>query len=170
MHVVLQPGIAHFVFDMGKCVEHANPAIFVADIFIPFLIITILTAVKVQHVFPDEDETENALPDHWLDDFSFEVHDIVADTVVPFPNKLNDGKALVVVGKEHFEVKGRGAEIVPLGMDKIVIDFLGEIKFVVRPTVEGRPFILCGDVFFPPIIKWLDIVHSGLRFFSLRAG
>lgn len=117
-------------------INHDNPATILRHIVPPFLVIEVITAVEIEDVFPDQDELANTFPDHGINDFAFEGHDIILDGIVPFPYQFNNGIIQVIIRKQQFHVEGPGAKLIPLWMDVVVVNRLAEFKFTVFPAVE----------------------------------
>ena len=92
-----EPGIAHFLFYVLQGVQKADPAVIFGDILVPFLIVTIVRAVKVQDIFTNEDIFVNARFHHGVDHFPFQEFDVVVQAIVPFSDQFDDGETFVII-------------------------------------------------------------------------
>lgn len=160
IYKILQAGTDHFFFNVLKGIQKANPTAFILNIIVPFFVITVIGAMKIQHIFTNKKKPVDAITHHVIDDFPFEVHDIVVQAIVPFADEFNDGKPFIIIGKEYFQVKRCRAKFIPLGVNKVVVDLISEVKLAVLPAVKRRELVFGGDILVAPLVEWFDIVHN----------
>jgi len=156
--VIIDAVLSEFLQNMVAEIQHGNPP--VLAFLIPFFVITVITRMEIQYVFADEDEFGNAFLHHQLSHFALEEHDVVVDGIVPFTDHFDDGKTLLVVRKQDFNVQGLRSEAVPLRMNQVVVHFVCEHEFAVFPFVKGTSFVFAGIVEVLPEIVRLDRVHA----------
>lgn len=118
-------------------VEQGNPTIDFRDFVEPFLVVAVVVRMEIQHVLPYEDEPFDALVLEGLNDIALERHHIVEQGVVPFADELEDGKPLLIIRKEDLGKEGGAPDVVPLGVDEVIVDAFGEMRFAVDPFMEG---------------------------------
>jgi len=87
------------------------------------------------------------------------MHDIIVQYVIPFAKQFNNTKMPVVINIQDFQVQGIGSELIPLGMDEIIVNGVGEFKFAVFASVERGPLVFGGYVKRLPMIKGFYTVH-----------
>src|SRR5690625_5708671 len=65
-------------------VHKQNPAFLIYRILVPFFIVVILPAMKVQNIFTDQQKFTYPFFHHRIQDISFQKHNIVVKTIIPF--------------------------------------------------------------------------------------
>ena len=68
-------------------------------------------------------------------------NDVIVDAIVPLTDKLDDRKTLVIIYKKNFYKKGRGADMIPLGMDDVIVDLVVEFKIAVFAAIKRGALI-----------------------------
>jgi len=119
--------------------------------------------MEVENVLSDQYKLEDAFVHEFLQDFPLQFHNIVLNGIIPLPDHLDDGILLLVVGQEDLQVERTATEIVPLGMNIIVVDGLGEFEFGIGPSMKRRAIVFLADVDMPPVIKGFYVVHPAAK-------
>ena len=125
---------------MVSKVNKGNPAI--VQLIKPLFVIKVVFTMHIEYVFAYQNEFVDSRIHHGSDDFIFENHNVVVDTIVPLANELDYPKAGFIIGEDNFQVKGLRAEIVPLRMDEIIVDYLAKLELTILSSIERRFFIL----------------------------
>ena len=158
--VLVQVRTGQLLCDMLPKVEQGNPAIRIGDFIKPLFVVAIVARMKVEHIFANQNEALNALLHQGFDHVALQVHHIVKEGVIPFTNELDDREPFVVIGKQDFRKQCGAADVVPLGMDEVVVDPLCVVGLAVLPVVKRGTLIVTGDVKIPPIVEGFDVVHD----------
>ena len=90
-----------FLVGMFGHTQEYDPAAFIFNILVPFLVVAVVAAMEVEYIFRNQDKLCNALRDHRIYDGPFQGFDIVFDRVVSFPDKFYDRKILIIVYEKH---------------------------------------------------------------------
>jgi hypothetical protein len=67
---------------------------------------------------------------------------------------------LIIISIKDFEIKGSASKFIPLGMDIIIVDRVGKIKFIIVTPVQRRALVLGSYIRISPLKIWLNIMHS----------
>src|SRR5690606_32748068 len=67
---ILQAGVFHFLLHVIQGIDKADPASVFTNIFMPFLVITIVGAMEIQHIFTDEYEFVDVAGGEYIDDLT----------------------------------------------------------------------------------------------------
>ena len=108
--------------------------------------------MEVEYILTYEDEFIDVVPLKVLNDISFEMHNVVVESIVPFANELKNDIAFVVVGVEDFHVQRFGPHIIPAGGQVVAVHSFGVNVVVVffpfkrgvwirRRVVIGKPSV-----------------------------
>jgi hypothetical protein len=146
MDIMIQVRVVEFQSGVFRHVQGYDPAAFIPDVLPPFFIIAIVRAMEVQDVFGDEDEFMDPFGDQTVDHLALQGHDIIFDTVIPFPDHFNDGKRELIIGVKDFDVEIIRSKIIPLWVDEIIIDGIGISKLIILPPIKWGLLILLGCV------------------------
>ena len=115
--------------------------------------------VKIQHVFADEHKFGHPTVAQRVDHFPLQKHDVVEQTVVPFPNEFEHSVALFVIREQHLGVQGLAPKFIPLRVNVVVVHLQVIREFVVHPVVKWAEWIVAGDVVIAPSVIRFKCVH-----------
>jgi len=160
VQVVVQTGIFKLVANVLQGIEQHNPALLLAYVFVPLLVVTVVIAVKIEHMLADENKLIDALPHQGVYDVALEVHDIVVEAIVPFAYQLKDGVVFLVIGKQQLAVQSAGTKRIPLRMNVVVVNLMREVGLAVASAIKRRPSVFGRSILFAPIVVWFDVVHE----------
>jgi len=160
MHVEVQVGIFHLRPDVLQGLQQTNPAKIFFDLFSPFLIIAVIGAVKIQDVAAEQDEFAYAGIEQRFDDVALEGLNVVGYGIIPFADQFQNGVPICIIGVKNLKIKGIGSEIVPLGMDVVIVNPVMESKFGILTTIEGTLRVFRSGIKVQPVIIWFNVVHS----------
>jgi hypothetical protein len=68
----------------------------------------------------------------------------------------------LIVGIDNFDEKGFRSKIIPLGMDVMIVNRLGEVELAVLPPEKRGTFIGFGSVIQSPGVMRLNGMHGSL--------
>jgi len=115
-------------------IDRRNPAI--PNLLRPFLVVLVVGEMKIQYIFPDQNEPGDLMAHQVFNDIPLQIHDIIVDRIVPFTQQFDHAEPTVIINIQQLDVKGGGADIVPLRMDIIIVDAVAEFEFAVFPAVK----------------------------------
>src|SRR5690606_15171650 len=107
-----------------------------------FIIIIVVSRVEVEHIFTDQDKPGNTLLLKQVCDFPPQSHDITVQAVIPLSYQLNNRIAPRIVGVQDFKIQRTTPEEIPLWVDVVIVNGIGEIKFVINTSVQRRFAVL----------------------------
>ena len=122
VHIPVQSGSAEIVLRLFRHINTYHPPLILLNFFVPFFIIIFIATMEVEHVFGDQDKFKDPLEHEPVSHFPFQVHDIVFDGIVPFPDKFYDHIFFFIISQNNLQVQGVRTEIIPLWMDQVIID------------------------------------------------
>src|SRR5690348_10837450 len=137
LYIITQLSFFKVVLGLFRHVQANYPPVFIGNLLKPFLVIIFITAVEVEYIFRYENELGNAFAEEGVYHFALELHYIVLNGIVPLTYQLNYNIMFIVIGHDHFHVQGAGTELIPLGMNIIIVYSLGVFKFRVCPAIKG---------------------------------
>ena len=152
--------VFHFFVHVLKGVDHHDPAVFVLDVFVPFFVVIVVPTVEIQHVFTNENIAVNAFFDHKIHQIALEKDAVVVQAIVPFANHFDDGVALLVIGKQDFEVQGMRSKKVPLRVDVKIVNLVGVIKLAVLSPIKWGLDVFSSHIIISPAVVRFKILHG----------
>src|SRR5690606_33621047 len=97
IHKMVDQSFVHFIHHMFAEIYADDPAPLINDIFVPLFVVGVVGVVKIEHIFPDEDELIDTLADKYIYNLPLQKHDVITDRIVPFPNEFNNSIAQIIV-------------------------------------------------------------------------
>jgi hypothetical protein len=155
--VIVEPGAPELTDHVIAKVQTDDPSII--DVVKPLLVIIVFQGMKIEHIFPDQNELADILPDHVIHHVSFKVHDIVVYRVVPLADELNYGETGIVINIEYLEVKCVRSNFIPLGMDQVIVYRVVERELGIFPAKERGFVVFAGNVQVTPGVMRFNVVH-----------
>ena len=99
-----KPAALKIVLALLGHIQNHHPPVIVFELLVPFFIIAIVAAMKVEHVFRNENEFVDAMVEKDIGHIPSHRHDIILDRIVPFAQQFYDGIMLFVISKKDLHV------------------------------------------------------------------
>jgi hypothetical protein len=92
--------------------------------------------MKVKYIFTDQNIFGDPLLLQKFYHVTLQVHHIIVQAVIPFPEQFNDAIMLFIADIQNFKVQGCRTKSVPLRMNEVVINTGAELKLTVFSAVK----------------------------------
>jgi hypothetical protein len=97
-------------------------------------------------MFTYQNKSVDVVGHHLIDDVAFEIHDIIVQSVVPFPDKFQNCKAIPIICIENFKIQGIGTHKIPGRVYIVVVNAFRIHIVVVLLAKKWRKLIFRGIV------------------------
>ena len=58
--------------------------------------------MKIEHIFSNQYKFYDTIGQKYVDHISFQAHNIIFNSVIPFPYQLNDGVFFIIISNQYF--------------------------------------------------------------------